>query len=340
MKNAIEHVARKGFILQQFRRGATGIKRLRGKHHNAPVPSSVMPGRGRLGNAIVAVLSLALLLFSLIGMVAAIRGAYALTPNQLSASSLATKPTKTPPPRYSPTPTTVPSPTPTTTPSPAPSPTFTATPTTIATVPASATPPVKATTSSGTGKPGGSQRPTPVSTLPTTSTGSPAVQHLSQVQQKGEVAFFPIVISTLSGIAAFALLVAVGLLLLRKWLMPMRKVKLPPSGAAPWQRVRTTSLHGSMNNSGYSIRKLPTTDAFLPTTRNIIPSRKGFSFTTSNFVPKWQSMLSMRHFLRPTRLKAINNSGMPAAAKGNNSIIRHNARQIESPQPGTSKRRD
>jgi hypothetical protein len=42
-------------------------------------------------------------------------------------------------------------------------------------------------------------------------------------------------------IAAVVLLVVIGLVL-RRWLMPARKAKLPPSGAAPWQRVRTTGL--------------------------------------------------------------------------------------------------
>ena len=94
MKNAREHIARKGVMLQQFLRGAPGIKRLRGRPPNAPAPSSVMPERGRPGNALGAVLSLALLLCALLGLLAAITGAYALTPKQLSASSLAGRPTK------------------------------------------------------------------------------------------------------------------------------------------------------------------------------------------------------------------------------------------------------
>ncbi len=134
MKKAENRATRKGFMLQQCIREALGVRQLRGRHHNAPASSPVMPGRGRLSHALVAVLSLALLLFSLIGMLAAITGAHALIANRLSVSSAAARPTKTPPSRHSPTPTTVPSPT------------FTALPTTIATVPTSATPPVKATT--------------------------------------------------------------------------------------------------------------------------------------------------------------------------------------------------
>lgn len=333
MKNAREHSARKGFMLRQFPRGAPGIERLRGRPPNAPAPSSVMPERGRPGNALGAVLSLALLLFALLGLLAAITGTYALTPNQLSASSLAGRPTKTPPPRRSPTPTTVPSPTATATPSPSPSPTFIATPTTRATVPASVAPPAKATTPSASGKPGGSQRPTPVSTPSTSSPSSSAVQHPSRVQQKEGDAFLPLVI--LSGIAAVALLVAVGLWLLWQWLMPVRKVKVPPSGAAPWQRVRTTSLPGNINSSVDRRQQLPTTDAFLPATRNSIPSRKGFSSPTSHFWLNWQSMRPTRQFLGPTRVKAIHTSGMPAAAQGSSAIL---PRQNSQPMAPMSER--
>jgi hypothetical protein len=287
MKKAREHDARKGFRLQQCSRGATGFKRLRGRHHSALAPSFVVLERGRLGKALVVVLALGLLLFSLLGMVIAITGAYALTPHQLSAGSLTGKPTRTPTPRHSPTPTALPSPTASATPSLDPSPTFTAPPTTIAagiaTALVSAPPPVKAATPSPTRKPRVSQRQTPVSPP---STGSPAVQPPSQIQQQGRAAFLPlVVIGILSGIVILALLVAVGLLLLQKWLMPVRKVKLPPSGAAPWQRVRPTSLHDSMDSSGSSMQQFPTTDAFLPVTSNSVPSRKGFSSPTSNSLP-------------------------------------------------------
>jgi hypothetical protein len=273
MKRAENRATRKGFMLQQCLREASGVRQLRGRHHNAPASSPVMPGRGRLSHALVAVLSLALLLFSLIGMLAAITGAHALIANRLSVSSAAARPTKTPPSRHAPTPTTVPSPT------------FTAPPTTIATVPTSATPPVKATTPPVGRQPGGSRRRRSLSTLPTSTTSS-AVQHPSRVQQKGEGGFSPLVRGILLGIATVVLLVAVGLLLLLKWLMPVRWVKLPPSGAAPWQRVRPTSLHGNMNSSSDSTQQLPTTDAFIPPARNSMPSQRGFS-SQGQLRPGW-----------------------------------------------------
>src|SRR5258708_38435362 len=218
-----------------------------------------MPGCGRLSHARVAVLSLALLLFSWIGMLVAITGAHALIANRLSVSSAAARPTKTPPFRHSPTPATIPSPT------------FTAPPTTIATVAPSATPPVKATTPPVVRQPSGSQMQRSVATPSTRSTSS-AVQHPSRVQQKGEVGFSPLVRGILIGIAAVVLLAAVGLLLLLKWLMPVTWVKLPPSGAAPWQRVRPTSLHATVNGSTDATQHVPTTDAFIPPARNSMPS--------------------------------------------------------------------
>ncbi len=119
---------------------------------------------------------------------------------------------------------------------------------------------------------------------PSTRSTSSAVQHPSRVQQKGEVGFSPLVRGILIGIAAVVLLAAVGLLLLLKWLMPVKWVKLPPSGAAPWQRVRPTSLHGNMNSSSDSTQQLPTTDAFIPPARNSMPS---LSSTTSQDEPVW-----------------------------------------------------
>ena len=317
MKRAREHDTHNRPILQRFIKGAIGIKRLRGRHHHAPAPSSVIPERGRLRNAIVAVLSLALLLFSLAGILAVITGAYALTPNQPSAPSLAAGPMKRPPPRQYPTPTTVPSP--------IPSPTFIATPTTIATVPASATPPIKATAPSVTGKVGGSQR-LPVSTPLSSSTGSPALH------QKEQGAFLPLVM----GIAAVVLLVIIGLVLWR-WLMPVRKMKLPPSGAAPWQRVRTTGLDDSMNSSGYGGQKLPGTYACLRTTKNIIPSRMKVSSTTRHFVPKRPSTSPAQHFLKPTRLKAINKSDLPASARAS-ILTRQNSQPVTTIRERAKKR--
>src|SRR5258708_7561033 len=273
MKKAENRATRKGFMLQQCIREASGVRQLRGRHHNARASSPVIPGCGRLSHALVAVLSLALLLFSLIGMLAAITGAHALIANRLSVSSAAARPTKTPPSRHAPTPTTVLSPT------------FTAPPTTITTVATSATPPVKATTPPVVRQPGGSQMHRSVAT-PSTHSTSGAVQHPSRVQQKGEVGFSPLVRGILIGIAAVVLLAAVGLLLLLKWLMPVKWVKLPPSVAAPWQRVRPTSLHGNMNGSTDATQHVPTPEAFIPPATNSMPSQRVVS-SQGQLRPGW-----------------------------------------------------
>src|SRR5258708_38338013 len=68
MKKAENRATRKGFMLQQCIREASGVRQLRGRHHNAPASSPVMPGCGRLRHSTVALLSVALLRLSLIGI--------------------------------------------------------------------------------------------------------------------------------------------------------------------------------------------------------------------------------------------------------------------------------
>jgi hypothetical protein len=268
--------------------------------------------------ALIATCSLLLLLFSCIGAVEGIANAQANTPHLLSATTSIAKPTRTPPGRLSPTPT-----------APAPSPTLTATLTPIPTVPANATPPVKVATPQPTQKQRGNQMPTPISTQPTPSTTS-AVRQTSYYQQNDTPPLSLVIIGTLSGIGGVMLLLAIGLLLLRKYLMPSAKVRLSPSGATPWQRVRINSLDDSMSSSDHSLQArttlggssptssdfMPGTDGYLPTIRNVIPSRRGFSSTTSNFAQKKKQLkLPTAHFLRPTRLKEMHNSGILAEPK-------------------------
>ena len=258
--------------------------RRRGLRRQAPLSFAVMPEHGRSGKqsihfaahardaqpalsrAMVTAFSLALLLFSFVSAREGITNTQATAPDWRSASPSLAKPTRTPPGRQSPTPTTPASPTATTTASPAPSPTFTALPTTMPTLPASATPPVKATMPSTNQKQRGSQISTPISTRPTPSTTS-IVQHTFQQQQKSELALFPVIIGTLSGIGGVTFLLAIGLLLLRKYLMPPAEVRLPPSGAAPWRRVRLDSLDDGdrMSISDENTQTLPVLGASAPT---------------------------------------------------------------------------
>ena len=314
MKSIREHDSCKMSISQQLIRRATKIKRPWRRRHCSPgASSSVMSGHGRPGRASAGVISLALLLFSLAGIPGIITGAYALNPDWLSVRSLAETPAKGPPPRHTPTPTPVPSSTATATPSPTLTPTFTAVPTKIATAPAGATPTVKVTVPSISGQAGKSQRQTPVSTSPTDSTGSPAAQ------RNGESLSPFLIMGILSGIAAIILLVAIGPVLLRRRLMPAGNVKLPPSGAAPWQRVRD-----SANSTDDNTQNLPVTGTLLPTTGNSTPITKGNSSTTSHPVPKRRpALLPARHSLKPTKLKAINRSSLPSGAR-DSSLTRQN----------------
>jgi hypothetical protein len=94
--------------------------------------------------------------------------------------------------------------------------------------------------------------------------------------------------------------------------------------------MRINSADGRMSSSDHSLQTRPTlggnsltssdimpeTDGYLPTTRNVIPSRKDFSLTTINFPLKKKLLkLPPAHFLRPTKLKAMKNSGILAEPK-------------------------
>jgi hypothetical protein len=318
MKNpGTESGTRKKLSLQQILEGVSKTWRLQGPTHQAPLPSPVMAeheslpiraidlashagdARPAISRAIAATFSLALLVFSFIGAIEGIANTQAMTPNLLSASKSAAKPTRTPPGLRSPTPT-----------APAPSPTFIATPTRIPTVSASATSPVKATMPSAAQKQTGSQMPRPISSHPTPSTTS-TVQHTSHLKQNNELPLFPIIIGSLSGIAGAMLLLVIALLLLGKYSRLSAKVRLPPSGAVPWQRLRSNSPDGNMYGSSYNLHSLPAPGGFPPITRNVIPSRRGFSSVTSKSAPiKTQLVLPERPLLKPTRLKAINNNGI------------------------------
>lgn len=276
-----------------------------------------------MNKAMVAIRSLALLLFWVIGVLAVITSAYALTPTQLSARSVSEQPTRRHPPTPSPTLTVTPSSTASAAPTPAPSPALTATPTMRATVPANATPPVKATAlSSVMGTAAGSPGRIPGATPPTSSIGSPADP------QKGENTILPLAIGI--GISAGLLLVAVGLAL-RIGLMPARKRKLPPSGAAPWQRVRPADLDNGVSSSRSSGQPLALTGVLPNGTSKRNASRMEGLLITKPTVPERRSMALARHFLRPARLKALHTNDSPPVARGKSpTLTRQNNRTMST----------
>jgi hypothetical protein len=265
-----------------------------------------------VSQALTTACSFLLLFFSCIAAAEGIANVQANTPHLLSATTSAVKPTRTPPGRRSPTPTAH-----------APSPTFAATLTTIPSVQANETTPVKVVTPQPTQKQRSNQMPTRISRQPTPSTTS-TVRKTSNSQQKSSpLSLFTI--GTLFGIGSVMLLMFIGLLLLRKYLMPSARMRPSPSGATPWQRMRINSLDGPISNSNQSLHTqttlagispttgdiVPETDGYLPTTSNVIHTRRYFSSTTSNFPRgKKQSKLPPAHSLRPTRLKALKNNGI------------------------------
>lgn len=338
------------FSLQQKLEKVSTSWNIQGLRRQASSPSSLISEYGQFSNqaingvtrsrvaksifsrALIAACAIVFLLLSCIGAIEGIMNAQAEASHLSSAPIFAVKPTRTPPGRHTPTPT--------------PSPTLAATLTTIPTVSANTTPPVQGATPQATQKQGGSPKPTPISTLPTPSTTS-TVLHTSS-QQEGNPPLSLVIIETLSGIGGVMLLLAIGLLLLRKYHLPSAKVKLLPSGAPPWQRVRINSLDDHMSNSGHYWQRrqtldgispssndyVPMTDGYFPITRNVIPSRRGLSSTTSGSIrKKMQLKLHTKQLLRPTRLKKMHNSGIVVEHKQSAfNLSRQNSQQGAVPR--------
>lgn len=216
---------------------------------------------------LVGVLSILLLLFSLTGAIAIVTGNHTSAARATSASNSAAKypviPTDkpSPSPTITASPTTTPSPTPTSTPTrvttPTPTPTKTAaipSPTSVAT---STPSPVRSTpTSVATATPVATNTITAVVTqssdqgqTPTNTSKSNNIQSASQDQQNPAFPFIALVIGVPIATGAIALFF-IGWWLLRKRLLPVKKVKLPPSGAKPWSRVRASNAPLNMYNNG------------------------------------------------------------------------------------------
>ena len=256
------------------------------------------PGHSKLVKRIVAILSLALLLFWIISMFIGMASAHA----QLAAHSLSEGPMRRHPPTPSPTLSVVPSSTASATPAPAPSPTLTTVPLTKATIPANTT-----TLSSMTGQAVANVERTPGATPSTGSTVSPAVPN-----GEGD-SVLPLAIGI--GIAAGLLLLAVGLVL-RIGLLSARKRKLPPSGAALWQCVRPTDQDGDLSSSCSDVA-----DALPHTPGKSFPSRMEGLLITKPPVPKRRSIVLTPHFSRPTRLKALYPTDSPPVAEDRSSTL-------------------
>ena len=175
----------------------------------------------------------------------------------ISTSTPTLTPTATDTPTPTPTATNTPRPTPTKTKPPRRTPTATATLATEATaIPAATATGVKATSIVGTvtSSPSVGQTPTSVPGGPATTTTNDSGNGTPPAGQQGSglgIVFFPFVTGALLFVGIVIVLL-LGFLLLRKHLLPSQplKVNLPPSGAQPWRRVHTGSIHGNANIAG------------------------------------------------------------------------------------------
>jgi hypothetical protein len=228
------------------------------KHSNNALDARFAPGR-----VFVAVLSLILILLSFIGAFAVVNSPHAIaatvTANVGINHTLPLDDTTTPSPTSTitstPTPTSTLSPTATPTMTPAPTSTSIPSPTSTAEVstpspapstsPTSSISPTRASSTTVTNAtPGASGTVTAVSPqnsvpgqTPTTTSNANTPQSTPQEQQKNAFPFIALAIGV-PGITVTLAFFLIGWWLLRKRLLPSTTVKLPPSGANSWSRVR------------------------------------------------------------------------------------------------------
>ncbi len=290
---------------------------------------------------LVGVLSTTLLLLSLIGTIALVTSTNAnvagaaLAANSVTNHSLfpkdTTTPTTTPSPTSTPSPTptpTTPTPTATSTPTPtpttaitptptptslpSPTPTSTKAPTPIPTSTPSLSPTRSTNTTLATATPNATVTVTTMPTqsssqdqTPTTLSTSNTIQSASQDQQNGTFPFIALAIGVPGAIAAIGFFF-IGWWLLRKRLLPVKKVKLPPSGANPWSRVRTSNPQLNTNVNAVTLpfgsnHQLSNNPAFWGHT-SIAPTPYGSSQTypQNNFAPGSQLSFNGVHQIQNT----------------------------------------
>ena len=222
-----------------------------------------------------------------------------LSPTSTPTRTPSPKPTSTPTRAPSPKPTSTPLPNPTNTPSSSPVATATSLPSSTTTPGAHATPGANASATPGSDQSGG-QGSTPTDSP--TSTNTSVDNNGQGTSPNGQGSSFPFLqlFGGIFGSVAFFTLLFIGWQLLRRHLMPVAPVKLPPSGAPPWSRVRpdsplrgqgTNNTWNPMNNNQRFIPPGPAfTNGYGPVTSAIMPhqgSRQGFPQTpmAGNFAP-------------------------------------------------------
>src|SRR6266566_3908588 len=312
---------------------------------------------------IVGVLSLTILLFSLYSAIAVVNSMHAVAASATTDVNSITKHVQIPNDKPTPTPTLTststptPSPTSTPTPTPTPSPTSTSTPSAKSTTsppPTASTKPTAAVNATlGTA----STVATQSSSQDQTSTGSSTSNNIkspSQDRQNTELPIIALAIG-LPSITAVILFLLVVWRYLRKRLLPTRKVKLPPSGAKPWSRVRTSDAPQNMSTNGnfqangskdgefYSqapagldFDGITATGTLAPNNSGFTPSKGMSPSPTSNFAPNNGSFVSPNSNLAPrTRIfsPASSNSVTPTGIPFNASSTHPNSGSLDLNDP-------
>ncbi|HEX6480463.1 MAG TPA: hypothetical protein VF043_16625 [Ktedonobacteraceae bacterium] len=292
MKKDRAQVTRRGWAPRQFVEAARALLRRQGvlrkasraapTRRRSQASQATIPARSTSAalRARVAALTLALLLYTVMGAVEAIATTYAAPSNLLAASAPARRPTGTPwGERRTPTPPASPSPAFTTTPSETPRP----------------QPAVSATTRTAP-PPRENQMRVHQSSVTATSP-TDAGEHPSPDRPGSVLRLLALVMAILGSSACAVCLLALGLRRLRKHLLFLKARKLISPAARNWQRVRPGSLDGDPGSvSSGSAQTLPsaaddalvtsiaerTTEPSLPVVGNGPLSPGGFSLTTSH----------------------------------------------------------
>ena len=258
-------------------------QRLQGKEHGRE-PVRLTPLRLAIG-----VLALLLLVISGIGSLAQVKNSYAMS--ECGILFPCQSPTPSPSPSPSPTKTSTPSPTKTSTPRPSPTPHSTLPPVSSPTAGASpsATTNVSPTTTATVASIGGAQPDASPTSAPPTTGGNPGNQTPNQAGVNGSSRVAVIVVLT---ILVLLLSVGIGRFVFRRMLLPEINVKLPPSGARPWSRIRVPNP-ASLGGNGNAL-------AFAAVNNGFDPGPNGFEQSNNGYAPPNESGATIQQRFDPT----------------------------------------
>jgi hypothetical protein len=246
------------------------------------------------------------------------------TPTPTPTNTPTPTPTRTP----SPTPTNTPSPKPTNTPSSSPVATATSLPHSTTTPGAHATPGANASASPGSDQSGG-QGSTPTDS--STGTNTSVNDNGQGTSPNGQGRSFPF-LELFGGVLCsitFLFLLFIGWQQLRRYLMPVAPVKLPPSGAPPWSRERPNNPWKPMNNnqgfppSGPAVASAygPATSPITPYPYQGAPVAGNFAPSNGNFPPVTDGFPALPHASDPERAIPFNAAPYMVPMNNNNGAL-------------------